>query len=357
MDLFTKRSHIGRYTAASIASLLALSLASCSERSSEPMDTATQSTASQSATSSEKQGQWPRTIESLDGDGKKTEVTIEHQPERIVSTSVTLTGSLLAIDAPVKATGTVNNRPPLANSQGFFTQWADVADQRGVEPIYQGQPSVEAILAQKPDLVVMSSSGQDSAIDLYNQLAGTVPTLVVDYSRQGWEDTARALGKATGHESGAEDAIHRYDERVKEVKESITKPEQPVNIVSLAKNNGGLNFWTKNSAQGRVLTDLGFDVAQPPENLVDTTSQYAKRKDARPVSAENSALALTGRSIFALNADGKTKPSAAMAQNPQLATVPAVKDGHVYDLAPEDFRIDYYSAMNMLDEIKNFFAK
>ncbi|MGQ7115120.1 Fe2+-enterobactin ABC transporter substrate-binding protein, partial [Escherichia sp. TWPC-MK] len=43
---------------------------------------------------------WPRQIT----DSRGTH-TLESQPQRIVSTSVTLTGSLLAIDAPVIASG------------------------------------------------------------------------------------------------------------------------------------------------------------------------------------------------------------------------------------------------------------
>lgn len=65
---------------------------------------------------------WPRQI----ADSRGTH-TLESQPLRIVSTSVTLTGSLLAIDAPVVASGatTPNNR--VADAQGFLRQWGDVA--------------------------------------------------------------------------------------------------------------------------------------------------------------------------------------------------------------------------------------
>lgn len=59
---------------------------------------------------------WPRQIT----DSRGTHTT-ESQPQRIVSTSVTLTGSLLAIDAPVIASGatTPNNR--VADDQWLFT--------------------------------------------------------------------------------------------------------------------------------------------------------------------------------------------------------------------------------------------
>ncbi len=79
--------------------------------------------------------------------------TLESKPTRIVSTSVTLTGSLLAIDAPVIASGatTPNNR--VADAQGFLRQWGDIAKQRKVARLYIGEPSAEAVAAQMPDLI------------------------------------------------------------------------------------------------------------------------------------------------------------------------------------------------------------
>ncbi|STW08606.1 Ferric enterobactin-binding periplasmic protein FepB [Klebsiella grimontii] len=73
---------------------------------------------------------WPRQIT----DSRGTH-TLESQPLRIVSTSVTLTGSLLAIDAPVVASGatTPNNR--VADGQGFFA-----AMERGGESAQAGAP-------------------------------------------------------------------------------------------------------------------------------------------------------------------------------------------------------------------------
>ncbi len=62
---------------------------------------------------------WPRQV--TDSRGVHT---LESKPTRIVSTSVTLTGSLLAIDAPVIASGatTPNNR--VADAQGFYVSGA-----------------------------------------------------------------------------------------------------------------------------------------------------------------------------------------------------------------------------------------
>ena len=104
---------------------------------------------------------WPRQV--TDSRGVHT---LESKPTRIVSTSVTLTGSLLAIDAPVVASGatTPNNR--VADAQGFLRQWGDIAKQRKVARLYIGEPSAEAVAAQMPDLILISATGGDSALAL-----------------------------------------------------------------------------------------------------------------------------------------------------------------------------------------------
>lgn len=74
---------------------------------------------------------WPRQI--TDSRGPHT---LESQPLRIVSTSVTLTGSLLAIDAPVVASGatTPNNR--VADGQDFTPVERCGERAQAVAPLY-----------------------------------------------------------------------------------------------------------------------------------------------------------------------------------------------------------------------------
>src|SRR5690606_29645295 len=65
---------------------------------------------------------WPRSFGNADG----SVTEIPAQPQRILSTSVTITGTLLAVDAPVVASGSAGNGT-------FFAQWAELAEERGVE--------------------------------------------------------------------------------------------------------------------------------------------------------------------------------------------------------------------------------
>ncbi|MDQ6155697.1 Fe2+-enterobactin ABC transporter substrate-binding protein, partial [Pseudomonas aeruginosa] len=118
----------------------------------------------------------------------------EPKPARIVSTTPSVTGILLAMDAPLVASAaTTPSR--LTDAKGFFSQWAKVADQRGVEVLYRNlRFDIEAVIAQDPDLLVASATGADSAAPYRAELeAQGVPTLVVDYSKHSWQELATEL--------------------------------------------------------------------------------------------------------------------------------------------------------------------
>ncbi|WP_293771070.1 Fe2+-enterobactin ABC transporter substrate-binding protein [uncultured Corynebacterium sp.] len=340
----------------STALVATAALAFASACSSDSESTSSDSSATSASSDTAAEAQWPRTVSTLDGEGNSTEVELEEEPQNIVSTSVTLTGHLLALDAPVTATGVQSKGNGIANDKGFFTQWADEAEEANVEVAYEGEPNVEAILAQDPDLVIMSASGQDSATAVYDQLADVVPVVVIDYSNQDWTEVLGELGEATGHEEEAETAVDTYTKRVEEVKNSITQPEQPVNIVSLGQGGSTLNVWTEESAQGRLFSALGWEIAVPDDQYGGGDPNFDGRSDVVSVAAENYAPALTGKTILAINPDGKTSPSDVLKSTEQLANNEAITNDRVYDFNPYVFRIDYFSALQTLDDIEETFA-
>ena len=204
---------------------------------------------------------WPRQV--TDSRGVHT---LESKPTRIVSTSVTLTGSLLAIDAPVIASGatTPNNR--VADAQGFLRQWGDIAKQRKVARLYIGEPSAEAVV--------------------YTAAAHTA------------------------------------------------------------------NLWTTDSAQGKLLHQLGFTLADVPAGLHTSKSQ-GKRHDIIQLGGENLATGLNGEGLFVFAGDQKDVD--AIYANPLLAHLPSVKNKRVWALGTETFRLDYYSAMLVLQRLNSIF--
>lgn len=290
---------------------------------------------------------WPRQV--TDSRGVHT---LESKPTRIVSTSVTLTGSLLAIDAPVVASGatTPNNR--VADGQGFLRQWGDIAKQRKVARLYIGEPSAEALAAQMPDLILISATGGDSALALYDQLSAIAPTLIINYDDKSWQALLTQLGEITGHEKQAAERIAAFDKQLAQVKQQMTLPPQPVNAIVYTAAAHSANLWTTESAQGKLLHQLGFTLADLPAGLQTSTSQ-GKRHDIIQLGGENLATGLNGEGLFVFAGD--EKDVAAIYANPLLAHLPSVKNKRVWALGTETFRLDYYSAMLVLQRLNAMF--
>lgn len=356
---------IGAVLTASSLVLVSCSQADESANGSDAASTSAHATSSETAGetagSEDDATSWPRTVDSLvvnNGEvtGDTEEVEITEQPKNIVSTSVTLTGSLLAMDAPIKATGGAA-AGGLADEQGFFLQWADEAAEQGVESLYNLEVDVEAIAAQDPDMILVSASGQDSAVAEYDKLSAIgVPVVVVDYSDQGWDEIMSLLAEATGHEKDAAEAIQQYEDRLEEVTKAIELPEQPTNFVMPLPGDRGLNFWSAESAQGQLLEDIGFEVAVPDDEIVDTAGPRGARKDVKTVVPENAPKAITGETVLTMSTTGGD-PVEELKNNPLLANNPAIANDAIYLLSPELFRLDFYSAMMMLDELEKHFAK
>nr|WP_283939500.1 Fe2+-enterobactin ABC transporter substrate-binding protein [Pseudomonas sp. R3.Fl] len=271
-------------------------------------------------------------------------------PRRIVSTTPSVTGILLAMDAPLVATAaTTPSR--LTDAKGFFSQWAQVADERGVAVLYRNlQFDIEALIASDPDLVVVSATGADSVAPHRAELeAQGLPTMLVDYSNRAWQDIATDLGQRTGLQRQAREAIQRFDAYTAQTAASIRPPAGAVTIVGY-NIAGSYSIGRLGSPQARLLTALGFRVNELPPAL---TEKVTRASDFQFISRENLPAAISGDSVFLLGA-GEQDVQAFLA-DPVLANLPAVRNKRVYPLGPSSFRIDYYSGRQLLDTVAGYF--
>lgn len=288
---------------------------------------------------------WPRALTHASG-----ELTIPAQPQRVVSTAPSLTGILLAIGVPLKASAAAVIGP-LTDDKGFFKQWADVADERGVEVLYPNLAfDLEAVILADADLVVGSVSGGDAILPALAELkAQEIPVFMADYADHSWQELAEELGRATGHEEGAAAAIRDFDEKTAAAAAAMTIPPGRTSIVSY-DFSGTYAVSTPLSPQARVLEALGFTVAGLPESMAP---QVVRRSDFDFVSHENLPPAIQGETVFLLN--GTEAAVARFKADPVLANLPAVKEGRVYPLGPTSFRVDYYSGLQIVETVKPFF--
>ncbi|CAK9890591.1 MULTISPECIES: Fe2+-enterobactin ABC transporter substrate-binding protein [Pseudomonas] len=268
------------------------------------------------------------------------------KPLRIASTSPSITGILLAIDAPLVASAAATPSW-MTDSKGFFSQWASVADQRQVQVLYRNLVfDIEAVIGANPDLLVLSATGADSAVQHQAELeAQGISTVVVNYSNQSWQEIATTLGKATGHEAQAQAAIKAFDDYAAQSAARITPPKGGVSIVGY-NIGGSYSIGHASSPQARLFNVLGIKVASLPPAL---SREVTRSADFEFISRENLSAAISGESVFLLGATDADVQ--AFLADPLLANLPAVISKQVYALGPTSFRIDYYSGRQMIDTI------
>ena len=146
-------------------------------------------------------GQWPVTVT-----GDNGELTLDEQPQTIVSMSASATEMLFAIGAgdQVEAVDSTSNYPEDAPTTDLsaFT------------------PNAEAIAGYDPDLVVLSDD-LNGIVDALDALK--VPTLLLG-AAQDLDDTYAqldTLGEATGHADEADDVAADMQDRIKAAVDSV----------------------------------------------------------------------------------------------------------------------------------------
>ncbi|WP_434339367.1 Fe2+-enterobactin ABC transporter substrate-binding protein [Motilimonas cestriensis] len=284
---------------------------------------------------------FPRTF--VNADGSKT--TIPAKPQRILSTSVTVSGSLLAIDAPLIASA-------LTYEGKFFSQWADIAEQRQVEKAWPaGSVDLESVYLYEPDLIVVAWNGGDSTRDQIAEFQQIAPTIVVDYTSQSWQSLAIKLGEATGLEVQAKQKIDQFEQFVATSKNKLDIPAGEANIVAYF-GAGATNYIAlEEGVHAELLSALGFKMEVQNRQWHDNTVPLA---DFLRVHFERLPQ-LKAETTFLLEVGGNSP--ARFMQDPILVNLPSVKNKQVFALGKNSFRIDMYSATEIVNDIVKLFGR
>lgn len=221
-------------------------------------------------------------------------VRFAHPAQRVVSLIPATTEILFAIgDGPVLV---------------GRTRWCDYpAEAAAVTDVGDGiSPNLEAVLAQKPDLVVMYRSGSNAAAAERLRSLG-VPTLqfsvdrLVDVPR-----VARALGRVTGRLGSADSLAAVFIRRLNEV--SAPPDSSPLRILIVAWDQPPMAIGAGSFLSEMVIRAGGVNIFQ----------------DLAAPSAQISIEAVVQRDPDALLVSSDGPPS--IASRPEWRTVPAVRE-------------------------------
>jgi iron complex transport system substrate-binding protein len=192
---------LNRPLAALAAVLLALVLASCGEDDDTAAGPATSSAAVETTSAPE----FPVTVEADNGP-----VTLEEEPDAVVSLSATATESLFAIGAGEQVIA--------VDDQSDFPAEAPATDLSGFEP------NVEAIASYEPDLVV-AAYDPGGLVDGLKRL--DIPVLLQDAAPDldAAYEQIEALGAATGNVEGAETVVESMRIEIEQLAASVPAAE------------------------------------------------------------------------------------------------------------------------------------
>lgn len=281
---------------------------------------------------------WPKSFVNADG----STTTIPSKPVRVLSTSVSVTGTLLAIDAPLIASAT-------DISGGFFGQWQSVANQRAVKKLWPaGSVDLELAYLEQPDLIVVSKSGADSALNQVKELRSIAPTIIVDYSTQSWQELAKQLGDALGNEKHVEKTVADFDQLVADAKAKLTLPDGRASIISYHGPGVTSAVAKPEGAHGLLLSALGFEIESPDDSWHTGPTFHS---DFVLVNYEK-LTELSAETSFLLEASDERAQS--LMSDVVLKTLPSVKNQQVYGLGESTFRVDLYSSREI---IKNMLVR
>lgn len=287
------------------------------------------------------QGAYPRIF--LNADGSKT--VIPSKPTRILSTSVTISGTLLTIDAPLTASA-------LTFDGMFFSQWAKVAEQRKVQKAWPaGSVDLESAYLYEPDLIIVAWRGGDSARDQVAEFQQIAPTIILDYTAQSWQSLAHKLAEATGLEAQANQSIEQFDQFVEYSKNQIQIPEGEGNIVAYFGPGASNAIALENGVHADLLSSLGFKMEVQNRQWHDNKEPLS---DFLRVHFDL-LTQLKADTTFLLEATDETAQR--FMNDPVLANLPSVKKKQVYGLGKNSFRIDKYSATEIVNDIVKLFGR
>lgn len=118
------------------------------------------------------------------------------------------------------------------------------------------QPSLEAVAALRPDLVLGAKVRHE---DLYDELSEIAPTVFSESSGTNWKDGLAVTAEALGAEDRAEELLGEYEARADEIGAAVGAEGMHVSMVRFLLPDE-IRIYGPETFSGTVLSDVGFDL-------------------------------------------------------------------------------------------------
>lgn len=253
-----------------------------------------------------------RTVESAFGP-----VTIEGQPERVVTLYEGALDATLAVEA--NAVGAVITRGGSDVADYIQSEAGDIA--------IVGAPAetnIEAVIAARPDLILAAPRTSEQQYQLLSRVAPVVVSNVELFKPDSWEKETRLFAEALNRQAAGEKVIEQVKTRIKDVAELVdqTVPEGERDASLVRWMPQGPLVMAEGLFSASILQAVGFDVT-------DSGLVKEDRPHSEPLSLENlSRISQSWVFLATLNKDGEQALEAAQ-QSPAFARLNAVQQDQV----------------------------
>lgn len=255
------------------------------------------------------------------------ETEVPADPERIVSLSFTNTDNLLALGL----------RPVASETYGDGFAYLEPLLE-GVAPVGYVETgyNLEAVLAARPDLILIQSYGGELFGADYAQLSRIAPTVVLESHDRSYLDRLDVLdlGVILGMEEEARARLEETDAKIAQAREVIRAGVGDANVALVNVRERELRLYG-GEGYGWVLYQHGLGLT-PPE----LTRELALNTYAAQISLETIPQLADAEHIFFVVSDDGGEAFTRLTGTPLWQNLPAVQAGNVYTL-------DAYSWLTM----------
>lgn len=259
------------------------------------------------------------------------ETCIPLQPQRIITLDVqAILDCLLVLD--VKPVGTAID--DWGGGRYFPAVLPELV--AGIDSVgAEGTPSLEKILALKPDLILLP----DYSAQIYQPLSAIAPTVLIDVWRDNIpiKENFRHIAQLVGKEEKAEEVLNQYQERVEKFREQLSDRLQNLEISVISHYNNQFGVPPSNAAYFQVMKDIGLPIKPvflEQDEWATFSIEVINRYDA---------------DILFIIEDADEDGSASyLSQEPLILSLEAVKNDRAYIVSPKIWQFHGPIGMNLL---------
>ncbi|MBP2167274.1 iron complex transport system substrate-binding protein [Erwinia toletana] len=179
--------------------------------------------------------------------------TINSTPQRVVVLELSFVDALAAINvSPLGVADDNDIARILPEVRQRIAPWQSVGS--------RSQPSLEAIAALKPDLIIADSSRHSG---IYAALKSIAPTLLLKSRNETYNEnlqSAAIIGKVLGKDSEMQQRLAEHHQRMQAFARQLPSGTK---LVFGTSREQQFNLHTRDSYTGSVLTALGMDIPAP----------------------------------------------------------------------------------------------